>query len=84
MFHPFVEVMGLTHPQTYDFFLAKESTRVTEDTSIISLQSKIFPWMDGLLFQNVSGVRIHATSRLDGRGYDITKSAFGIFLSRIY
>ena len=62
--------------KTYDFFLAKESTRVTEDTSIISLQSKIFPWMDGLLFQNVAGVRIHATSRLDGRGYDITKSAF--------
>jgi mannosidase alpha-like ER degradation enhancer 1 len=62
--------------QTYDFFLAKEGTRVTEDTSAISLQSKVFPWMDGLLFQDVSGVRIHATSRLDGKGYDITKSAF--------
>jgi len=60
--------------QTYDFFLAKEGTSVAEDTSIISLQSKIFPWMDGLLFQDVAGVRIHATSRLDGRGYDITKS----------
>lgn len=66
--------------QTYDFFLAKEGTRVTEDTSVISIQSKVFPWMDGLLFQDVSGVRIHATSRLDGRGYDITKSAFARYL----
>ena len=71
-----------SHPvQTYDFFLAKEGTRITEDTSVISLQSKIFPWVDGLLFQNATGVRIHATSRLDGRGYDITKSAFARYLS---
>src|SRR5258706_7876076 len=71
-----------SHPvQTYDFFLAPEGTRVTEDTSVTSLQSKLFPWVDGLLFQNASGVRIHATSRLDGRGYDITKSAFARRLS---
>ena len=70
--------------QTYHFFLAKESTSVAEDTSIISLQSKVFPWMDGFLFQDVAGVRIHATSRLDGRGYDITKSASEMSLSRIY
>lgn len=67
--------------QTYDFFLAKEGTKVTEDTSVISLQSKVFPWVDGLLLQNASGVRIHATSRLDGKGYDITKSAFARCLS---
>lgn len=79
---PLCQVSGIDpRPvQTYDFFLAKGSTRVTEDTSAISLQSKIFPWMDGLLFQDVAGVRIHATSRLDGRGYDITKSTFATFL----
>jgi mannosidase alpha-like ER degradation enhancer 1 len=70
--------------QTYDFFLAEKGTKVTEDTSAISLQSKIFTWMDGLLFQNVAGVRVHATSRPDGRGYDITKSASARFLSWIY
>lgn len=28
---------------------------------------------DGILLQNITGIRAHIVSRLDGKGYDITK-----------
>lgn len=28
---------------------------------------------DGFLLQNITGIRAHIVSRLDGKGYDITK-----------
>ena len=37
---------------------------------------------DGFILQNVTGVRAHIVSRLDGRGYDITKRKASFVLSQ--
>ena len=34
---------------------------------------KLRPVADGFVLQNVTGIRAHIVSRLDGKGYDITK-----------
>ncbi len=34
---------------------------------------KIIEVADGYLVQNVTGIRVHIVSRLDGKGYDIAK-----------
>ena len=33
---------------------------------------------DGFLVHNVTGIRVHIVSRLDGKGYDITKRMFAL------
>lgn len=50
------------------------SAKTEEDTNTASLKRKIVPWRDGVLVLEVMGLRTHVKSRLDGRGYDITKS----------
>ena len=44
---------------------------VTEDLSP-SLR-KLYEVDDGFVLQNVTGIRAHIVSRLDGKGYDIVK-----------
>lgn len=40
--------------------------------------NKIEPHEDGYIIHNVSGIRAHIVSRLDGKGYDVTKRTFAL------
>lgn len=44
---------------------------VLEDSRLPA--DKIIEVADGYLVQNVTGIRVHIVSRLDGKGYDIAK-----------
>lgn len=44
-----------------------------------SLRKKVHPWKGGVLVTEVIGLRVRVKSRLDGRGYDITKSACELY-----
>jgi hypothetical protein len=48
--------------------------KTVEDTDTSSLKRKLVPWRDGVLVMEVMGLMTHVKSRLDGQGYDITKS----------
>jgi len=56
---------------SYDFILSGNGQIVPEDVnpSIRKLQ----PVSDGYILHSVSGIRTHIVSRLDGKGYDVTK-----------
>jgi len=56
---------------SYNFVLSAGGQVVPEDPHP-SIE-KLTPFSDGYLVQNVSGIRTHIVSRLDGNGYDITK-----------
>ena len=59
--------------KSFEFILSSElgSEGLIEDPA--PGKNKVQVWKDGYLVKDVRGVRAHATSRLDGRGYDITK-----------
>ncbi|KAI0786390.1 alpha-mannosidase [Abortiporus biennis] len=56
---------------SYDFILSPAGEVVPED--IHPSPNKLSTRSDGFLLQNVSGIRTRIVSRLDGRGYDVTK-----------
>ncbi|KAH8118447.1 alpha-mannosidase [Phellopilus nigrolimitatus] len=58
---------------SYDFILSANGKPALEDLSP-SLH-KLYEVGDGFVLQNVSGIRTHIVSRLDGKGYDIVKLA---------
>ncbi|EIW82385.1 glycoside hydrolase family 47 protein [Coniophora puteana RWD-64-598 SS2] len=56
---------------SYDFILAAHGGLVPEDPSPSSRKLSLAE--GGYLLHNVTGIRAHIVSRLDGKGYDITK-----------
>ena len=60
--------------QTYNFVLSTDGRQVAED--LHPSPKKLVPVSDGYIVQNVTGIRAHIVTRLDGKGYDITKRAF--------
>ncbi|CDO74074.1 Glycoside Hydrolase Family 47 protein [Trametes cinnabarina] len=58
-------------PYTYDFVLSATGEIVSED--LHPSAEKLVPVDDGYLVHNVTGLRVHIVSRLDGKGYDIAK-----------
>ena len=74
--------------QTYDFLLSSDGRAVVED--LHPSPQKLAAVPDGYIIHNVTGIRAHIVTRLDGKGYDISKrmlqgphiicSANGIFL----
>lgn len=60
--------------QSYDFILSARGEVVAEDVSP-SVQ-KLIEVDDGFILQNVTGIRTHIVSRLDGKGYDIVKRSY--------
>ncbi|KAI0829418.1 alpha-mannosidase [Trametes gibbosa] len=56
---------------TYDFVLSAHGEVALEDPSPSA--DKLVPVADGYLVHNVTGIRVHIVSRLDGKGYDIAK-----------
>lgn len=57
--------------QTYDFLLSSDGQVVQEDFNPTS--KKLVAVSDGYVLQDVTGIRAHIVSRMDGKGYDITK-----------
>lgn len=57
--------------QTYDFLLTPDGRTVVEDLHPSS--KKVVAVPDGYILQNVTGIRARIVTRLDGKGYDITK-----------
>ncbi|KIJ70173.1 glycoside hydrolase family 47 protein [Hydnomerulius pinastri MD-312] len=58
-------------PFSYDFIMSPGGRTVPEDPSPSTKKMQLVA--DGFLLQNISGIRAHIVSRLDGKGYDITK-----------
>ncbi|KAH9853805.1 alpha-mannosidase [Lenzites betulinus] len=58
-------------PYTYNFVLSAHGEVAVEDLSPSA--EKLVPVADGYLVHNVTGIRVHIVSRLDGKGYDIAK-----------
>ncbi|TFK86836.1 glycoside hydrolase family 47 protein [Polyporus arcularius HHB13444] len=58
-------------PYMYDFVLSADGRTVPED--LHPPPEKMVTVSDGFLVHNVTGIRVHIVSRLDGKGYDITK-----------
>ena len=57
--------------QIQEFILSIDGKTVKEDTS--PGLEKIYPVPDGFMVRSVNGLRIRMVSRLDGRGYEVTK-----------
>lgn len=57
--------------QAFDFVLSPGGQAVPEDSHPTVEKITFVP--DGYMLYNVSGIRAHIVSRLDGKGYDITK-----------
>ncbi|KAH9947270.1 alpha-mannosidase [Amylocystis lapponica] len=55
----------------YDFILSVNGLVVSEDDHPTA--AKLVSVSDGYVLQNVTGIRAHIVSRLDGKGYDVTK-----------
>ncbi|KAG8218733.1 glycoside hydrolase family 47 protein [Butyriboletus roseoflavus] len=58
-------------PFTYDFIMSPGGRIVAEDQNPGNQKLQLVA--DGILLQNITGIRAHIVSRLDGKGYDITK-----------
>ncbi|OBZ71803.1 ER degradation-enhancing alpha-mannosidase-like protein 1 [Grifola frondosa] len=56
---------------SYDFVLSADGQTVSED--LHPTTDKIISVADGYVLHNVTGIRAHIVSRLDGKGYDVTK-----------
>ncbi|TDL29347.1 alpha-mannosidase [Rickenella mellea] len=56
---------------SYDFVLSASGKAVSEDPT--PSPRKLLEVRDGWIMQNVTGIRTHIVSRLDGKGYDIVK-----------
>jgi hypothetical protein len=61
----------LTSSKSYDFILSVTGTAVIEDLS--PSHTKVAVIENGYLVHNITGIRAHIVSRMDGRGYDLTK-----------
>ena len=57
--------------QSYDFILSSYGDIVPEDAS--PSPQKLMPTPEGYLITNVTGIRAHIVSRIDGKGYDVTQ-----------
>ena len=57
--------------QSYDFILSGNGQVVPEDVNPSA--RKLQQVFNGYILHNISGIRTHIVSRLDGKGYDITK-----------
>ncbi|GJJ07502.1 hypothetical protein Clacol_001704 [Clathrus columnatus] len=56
---------------SFDFVLSPDGSYTPEDPT--PSPKKIYEVPDGYVIMNMTGIRAHLTSRLDGRGYDITR-----------
>jgi len=56
---------------SYDFILSSTGALVEVDEH--PSPKKLLSVHDGYVLQNVTGIRVHIVSRLDGKGYDVTK-----------
>ncbi|PCH41185.1 glycoside hydrolase family 47 protein [Wolfiporia cocos MD-104 SS10] len=56
---------------SYDFILSPNGQNIPEDMNPGAGKLGFLP--DGYILHNISGIRAHIVSRLDGQGYDITK-----------
>lgn len=56
--------------QTYEFILASNGRPIPEDPRAYR---KVTQVVDGFVVQNVTGLRTRIVSRMDGKGYDVTK-----------
>ncbi|KZT74450.1 glycoside hydrolase family 47 protein [Daedalea quercina L-15889] len=59
------------HLFSFDFILSPGGQAVPEDAHPTVEKITFVP--DGYMLYNVSGIRAHIVSRLDGKGYDVTK-----------
>lgn len=59
--------------QSYEYVLARGGLDTPED--LTPSAAKISPVPDGYVITDISGIRVRIVSRLDGRGYDLTKRA---------
>lgn len=57
--------------QSFDFIMSPGGKMVPEDPNPGPLKLKTVA--DGFILHNVTGIRAHVVSRLDRKGYDITK-----------
>ena len=66
-------VQVLTGPlvQTFDFVLSQDGSAIPEDPHPTAKKLAQVP--DGFILQDVEGIRTRVVSRMDGKGYDITK-----------
>ncbi|KAI0698930.1 alpha-mannosidase [Cytidiella melzeri] len=56
---------------TYNFLLSADGSSTPED--LHPGPHKLVAVSDGYILQNLTGVRAHIVSRMDGKGYDVTK-----------
>lgn len=68
----YVSLKGIS--QSFDFVLSPDGSYTPEDPTLST--KKIYEISDGYVILNMTGIRAHVTSRLDGRGYDITRREF--------
>jgi mannosidase alpha-like ER degradation enhancer 1 len=61
----------MIHVQSHDFVLSVTGAAVPEDLSPSS--TKVAVVEDGFIVHNISGIRAHIVTRMDGQGYDLTK-----------
>ncbi|OJA16963.1 hypothetical protein AZE42_00582 [Rhizopogon vesiculosus] len=66
---------------SFDFIMSPGGKSVPEDPNPGPLKLKAVA--DGFILHNVTGIRAHIVSRLDGKGYDITKRMTYFLLQRI-
>ncbi|KIK98757.1 glycoside hydrolase family 47 protein [Paxillus rubicundulus Ve08.2h10] len=59
------------NPFSYDFIMSPGGRMVIEDPHLSTAKLQLVP--DGFLLHNITGIRAQVVSRLDGKGYDITK-----------
>lgn len=64
--------LDVDYHQTIEYLLSAEGGSVVEDPSPGA--HKLKRVSDGYLISNINGIRIEVTTRMDGRGYDISKS----------
>ena len=55
----------------YEFIMSVDGEQVAEDDSPSKKKLEAIP--GGFVVQDVKGIRARVTTRLDGRGYDVTK-----------
>lgn len=67
--------------QSYDFIMSPGGKTVPEDPNPGPVKLKAVA--DGFILHNVTGIRTRIVSRLDGKGYDITKRMSYFLLQRI-
>ena len=63
------------------FILSQFGLNAEEDTDLDD--TKLRAVEDGVILYNVTGIRLEASSRLDGVGYDITRRKCTAFISRL-